>query len=93
MGVRGAAQLLVFVVVLFTVVAENPEGKSPEEQILADQINSVRINQELAEELWLNCRLELLHSNEAFEDLSLVVPEKKQVGAMEFFEQKIVNQK
>ncbi|KAF3681347.1 hypothetical protein FXO38_01768 [Capsicum annuum] len=81
MGVRGAAQLFVFVVVLFTVVAENPEGKSPEEQILADQINSVRINQELAEELWLNCRLELLHSNEAFEDLKFSGPGEEASGS------------
>ncbi|PHT35417.1 Formin-like protein 11 [Capsicum baccatum] len=69
MGVRGVAQLFVFIVVLFTIVAAKPVSNSPEEHLLANQINSVGINQELAEELWLNCRLELEHSNEVFEDL------------------------
>ncbi|XP_059301102.1 formin-like protein 5 isoform X1 [Lycium ferocissimum] len=69
MGVRGVARLFVFIVVLFTIVAANPESKYSEENLLANQISSVGINQELAEELWLNCRLELIHSNEAVEDL------------------------
>ncbi|KAJ8534451.1 hypothetical protein K7X08_016179 [Anisodus acutangulus] len=68
MGVRGVAQLFVFIVTLFTIVAGNPESKNSEERLLANQISSVGINQELAEELWLNCRLELVHSNEAVED-------------------------
>lgn len=69
MGVRGVAQLSVFIIVLFTIVTANPESKRPEEYLLASQISSEGINQELAEELWLNCRLELLHSNEAVEGL------------------------
>ncbi|KAJ8555980.1 hypothetical protein K7X08_022738 [Anisodus acutangulus] len=69
MGVRGVAQLFVFIVVCFIIVAANHVSKKSEEHLLANQISSVGINQELAEELWLNCRLELVHSNEAVEDL------------------------
>lgn len=81
MGVRGVAQLSVFVVLLFTVVAANSESKRPEEHLLANQISSVGINQELAEELWLNCRLELIHSNEAIEDLEFSGPGEEASGS------------
>ncbi|CAN4117764.1 unnamed protein product [Withania somnifera] len=67
MGVRGVVQLSVFIVMLFTIVAANPGSKRPEEHLLGNLISFVGINQELAEELWLNCRLELVHSNEAAE--------------------------
>ncbi|KAH0721919.1 hypothetical protein KY289_004963 [Solanum tuberosum] len=80
MGVRGVSQLSVFIIILFTIVAANPVSNRPEDHLLANQISSVGINQELAEELWLNCRLELVHSNEAVEDLEFSDPGEEANG-------------
>ncbi|XP_049356492.1 formin-like protein 5 [Solanum verrucosum] len=80
MGVRGVSQLSVFIIILFTIVAANPVRNRPEDHLLANQISSVGINQELAEELWLNCRLELVHSNEAVEDLEFSDPGEEANG-------------
>lgn len=77
---RGVSQLSVFIIILFTIVAANPVSNRPEDHLLANQISSVGINQELAEELWLNCRLELVHSNEAVEDLEFSDPAEEANG-------------
>ncbi|KAG5578925.1 hypothetical protein H5410_049552 [Solanum commersonii] len=68
-----------FALLGFTVAA-NPVSNRPEDHLLANQISSVGINQELAEELWLNCRLELVHSNEAVEDLEFSYPGEEANG-------------
>uniref|UniRef100_M1B575 Formin 5 n=1 Tax=Solanum tuberosum TaxID=4113 RepID=M1B575_SOLTU len=47
MGVRGVSQLSVFIIILFTIVAANPVSNRPEDHLLANQISSVGINQEL----------------------------------------------
>ncbi|XP_009772887.1 formin-like protein 5 [Nicotiana sylvestris] len=69
MGVRGVAQLCFFISTLFIIVAANPDSKTSVEHLLVNQISSGEINHDLAEVLWVNCRLELLHANGAVEDV------------------------
>lgn len=44
---RGVAQLSVFIIILFTIVAADPASNGLEDHLLANQISSVGINQEL----------------------------------------------
>ncbi|KAG8365028.1 hypothetical protein BUALT_Bualt18G0060300 [Buddleja alternifolia] len=61
---------IVFVIVLFIMVAKGVESKLEEQEpLLAYLIDSGEINQETAEFLRSNCKLELLHAKKTLQDL------------------------
>ncbi|KAL2476221.1 Formin-like protein 5 [Abeliophyllum distichum] len=68
---------MAFVVLLFTPVAPRVENKlEAQEPLLAYLMDSGEINQEMAELMWINCRLELIHAKEALENLELCALEE-----------------
>ncbi|CAN4102781.1 unnamed protein product [Withania somnifera] len=71
MDVKGVFHFIVFLFMFFfffTLVAACGSKKNSEDLLLVNLINSVEINRDMVELLWLNCRIELVHANEAVED-------------------------
>ncbi|CAA3008964.1 formin 5 [Olea europaea subsp. europaea] len=69
--------VMVFVVLLSPSVASRVESKwEAEEPLLAYLIDSGEINQEMAELMWINCRLEMIHTKEALENLEVHASEE-----------------
>ncbi|KAL2466868.1 Formin-like protein [Abeliophyllum distichum] len=70
MGKRGIVCFMAFIVLLSNLAAAGGESDGEgQEPLLAYLMDSGGINQEMAEFLWLNCRLEFMHAKEALENL------------------------
>lgn len=74
MGVRGVVHFVTFIVLISTLTVEAWQSRE------GAHIVSPQINDEMAELLWLNCRLELINAKEAVEELKLFVPGGKSSG-------------
>uniref|UniRef100_A0A5B6YZ69 Formin-like protein n=1 Tax=Davidia involucrata TaxID=16924 RepID=A0A5B6YZ69_DAVIN len=80
MGFRGVVCFIAFVLLLFTFAAARSEGKQRTQELFSGcQVDSAsrETNEDMAELLWVNCWLELIHAKEAIEDLELYVPEEQ----------------
>ncbi|KAA8523741.1 hypothetical protein F0562_010164 [Nyssa sinensis] len=80
MGVRGVVCFIAFLLLLITFAATGSEGKKRTKELFSGyQVDSAsgEINEDMAEILWVNCRLELVHVKEVVEDFELYVTEEK----------------
>ncbi|KAK3021986.1 hypothetical protein RJ639_045681 [Escallonia herrerae] len=75
MGARGVLHFTGFALLLFSLAVAGSQ--------LGNRIGSQEINEDMAELLWVSCRLELIHAKEAVEDVDLYVPEEKTSGSDE----------
>uniref|UniRef100_A0A5B6Z1K3 Formin-like protein n=1 Tax=Davidia involucrata TaxID=16924 RepID=A0A5B6Z1K3_DAVIN len=86
MGFRGVVCFIAFVLLLFTFAAARSEGKQRTQELFSGcQVDSAsrETNEDMAELLWVNCWLELIHAKEAIEDLELYVPEEQSSSSNE----------
>ncbi|KAL3850812.1 hypothetical protein ACJIZ3_012694 [Penstemon smallii] len=84
--IGGIIYFIAFIVLLFTIVANGVESKlENEEPLLAYLVGSGEINEEMAEILRINCRLELLHAKKTLQDLQLHLKEEKSSDSEDLF--------
>ncbi|XP_059662540.1 formin-like protein 5 [Cornus florida] len=79
MGSRRVVCFIAFVLLIIFAAAGSEGRKKINDLVSGDRIDSysLEINEDMAELLWANCRLELIHAKEAVEDLESYVPEEK----------------
>ncbi|KAL2483626.1 uncharacterized protein Fot_45111 [Forsythia ovata] len=74
MGKRGMVCFMAFIVLFSNLAAAGGECEGEGQELLLTYLmDSGEINQEMAEFLWLNCRLEFIHAKEALENLESYV--------------------
>ncbi|CAK9142312.1 unnamed protein product [Ilex paraguariensis] len=75
---------IAFAFLLFALAAASLESKKMAEELsLGNPIDLGRINEDMAELLWLNCGLKVICANEVVEDLELYAPDYKYCGSTE----------
>ncbi|KAF8409468.1 hypothetical protein HHK36_005544 [Tetracentron sinense] len=86
MDVRRVGCVIVFVILLCALATRSSQGrKTLEKCLLGNGVTpaSPDIDEDMAEQLWINCRLDLMHMKEAVEDIDFYLPEERTSGSNE----------